>query len=277
MSRRTEQQSSRFAVHRPAQRQNGGYRAVSLAPMRTHGAHWLIVMALVAALVLVLSLALPAAAARAAAVAGVSAARASGELVPRFQDQAPDTGTDSETESASDPFQMATMVAVVSQQRTESVTSLSRVADVAVTNPLETPVPTVDPGIELTATAAAIATESAAATQTAVAEAAAESARATQAAEATQTAEAAQARTAASATRTASAAATQAAIAATTETEAPANDPGRDGNATIAGKVADMDSFLLIALAPGFGGLVGYTVWRGRGEPFVLKAKSTPS
>jgi hypothetical protein len=182
---------------------------------------------------------------------------------------------------------MAAIVAVVNRQGVRGPQNLRRVSAVAVSNPMTMPVLVVDARVKRAAEADAVAAEIALTVQATLEAQEAEAASKAAALAAIQGAEAdaaASATAAAIAAETVRASTAEAAAMLSAKQEARVNaaDMTATRNAeSVAAAVAsnsmvpDRMSSLLIALTPMLGGVLGLRLWRGRKEPFVLKANPT--
>lgn len=185
--------------------------------------------------------------------------------------------------ATADASQMAAIAAVLNRQGVQSALTLQRVSAVAVPNLMTEPALVVDArakriaeaeaaeaevALSVQATVEAQAAEAAkAANLAAIEEAQSASASATAAAMATETARNSAAEAAAVLLAKQEAAVRAAEFAATRNVETPAA-------AEVASHplLPDRMSFLMIALTPMLGGVLGLRLWRSRKEPFVLKA-----
>jgi hypothetical protein len=186
--------------------------------------------------------------------------------------------------ATSEAGRMAAFVAVVNRQGVQGPRNLRRVSAVAVSNPMTMPALVVDARTKRAVEANAAAAEIALTVQATVEAQEAEAASKAAALAAIQEAEADAAAAAAIANKTAGASTAEAAamLSAKQETRVRAAELTAASNAAsvaVTGvdnrPLPDRMSSLLIALTPMLGGVLGLRLWRGRKEPFVLKANPT--
>ena len=213
----------------------------------------------------------------AGAGAGNGAAALLAPLRQATTDAAPEPP--SSTGATSEARRLAAVVAVVNRQGTQGPEILRRVSAVAVPNLMTMPVLVVDARAKRAVDADAAAAEIALTVQATVEAQEAEAASKAAALAATQGAEAD-----AAASATAAAAEAAAMMSAKQEARVHAAEVVATRNAKpVVAAVAsnrvlpDRMSSLLIALTPMLGGVLGLRLWRGRKEPFVLKANPTPA
>ena len=190
--------------------------------------------------------------------------------------------------ASSEASRMAAVVAVVNRQGVQGPLNLKRVSAVEVPNLMTEPELVVDArakrvaeaeaaeaeiALSVQATVEAQAAEAAkAANLAAIEEAESEAASATAAAIATETARNRAADAAAALLAKQEAEVRAAEFAATRNVETPvATEVVRDSTSP------DRMSFLMIALTPMLGGVLGFRIWRSRKEPFVLKVNPIPA
>jgi hypothetical protein len=190
--------------------------------------------------------------------------------------------------ATSEASHMADIVAVLNRQGVQGPLNLKRVSAVAVSNLMTEPALVIDARAKRVAEAEAAEAEIALTVQATVEAQAAEAAKAADLAAIAEAKSAAASATAAAiATETTrnSAAEAAAALSAKQEAEMRAAEfaatknvgtPAAD-EVVSHSKSPDRMSFLLIALTPMLGGVLGLRLWRSRKEPFVLKANPIPA
>jgi hypothetical protein len=185
--------------------------------------------------------------------------------------------------TTSEASHMAAIVAVLNRQGVQGPLNLRRVSAVAVSNLMTEPALVVDARAKRVAEAEAAESEIALSVQATVEAQAADAAKAADLAAIEEAKSAAASATAAAiATETArnSAAEAAAALSAKQEAEMRAAEFAATNNVVTPAaaevvshaKSPDRMSFLLVALTPMLGGVLGLRLWRSRKEPFVLKA-----
>ena len=223
----------------------------------------------------------------ASAAAGVGAEALLAPLRQSTTNAAPESPANSG--ATSEASRMAAILAVVNRQGVQGPRNLRRVSAVAVSNPMTMPALVVDARAKRAVEADAAAAEIAITVQATVEAQEAEAASKAAALAAIQAAEAdaaALAEAAAIANKTARASTAEAAAILSAKQEARVHaaevTATRNVESVAAAGVSnpmvpDRVSSLLIALTPMLGGVLGLRLWRGRKEPFVLKANPTPA